>query len=60
MLNGEKMVTHIGKWGHEGMLELYEYPAFIACDYHWASNPAFHDDIIERDDRGTTVSPGHF
>ena len=51
---------HIGKWGHEGMRELYEFPAFIAFNYHWAPNPAFHDNRMECDDRGTTVSPGDF
>ena len=51
---------HVGKWGHEGMRELYEFPAFIAFDYHWAPNPAFPDDRMECDDRGTAVSPGDF
>ena len=51
------MAFTVGKWGHEGMRGLYEYPAFIVYDYHWAPNPAFYDDSIERDDRGTTVSP---
>jgi len=51
---------HIGKWGHKGWHELYEYAAFIAFDYHWAPNPAFEDDRMECDDRGTVVSPGDF
>ena len=42
------------------MRELYEFPAFIAYDYHWAPNPAFEDNRTECDDRGTIVSPGDF
>lgn len=51
---------HVSKWGHEGMRELYEFPAFIAFVNNWAPNPAFADDRMECDDRGTAVSPGDF
>ena len=50
----------VGKWGHAGFRELYEYPAFIVNDYHWAPNPVYNDDRMECDDRGTSVSPGDF
>ena len=26
---------HVGKWGHEGMRELYDHPAFTERAYHW-------------------------
>ena len=31
----------VGKWGHEGMRQLYEFPVFIKYTYHWATNPAW-------------------
>ena len=26
---------HVGKWGHEGMSELYDHPAFTQSAYYW-------------------------
>ena len=27
----------VGKWGHEGMRELYDHPAFTESAYHWVT-----------------------
>ena len=53
---------HIGKWGHEGMRELYKFPAFVYPDFHWATNPEFGWDRWECDDVGNSnsVSSGDF
>lgn len=29
----------VGKWGHQGMRALNEFPAFIQNTYHWATFP---------------------
>ena len=51
----------VGKWGHEGMRELYEYSAFIGFLYHWAPNPVWNRwDCDDWDDNGASVSPGDF
>ncbi|KAL9956995.1 hypothetical protein ACROYT_G038569 [Oculina patagonica] len=34
-------VWHVGKWSHEGMRELFEYPAFIYASNHWTTNPGW-------------------
>ena len=53
---------HVGKWGHEGMRELYKFPAFVYPDFHWATNPEFGWDRWECDDVGNSnsVSSGDF
>ena len=28
---------YVGKWGHEGMRELYDHPAFSVLAYHWVT-----------------------
>ena len=52
----------VGKWGHEGMRELYKFPAFIYPDFHWATNPEPGWDRWECDDQGlsNSVSSGDF
>ena len=48
----------VGKWGHDGVRELYEYPAFIQNLYHWASLP--HLNRWECDDFNSALSSGDF
>lgn len=59
---GKDDVFHVGKWGHEGMRELYKFPAFIYYEYNWATNPEQGWDRWECDDFGNsaTVSSGDF
>ena len=51
-------VYQVGKWGHEGIRELFTYPAFVAPGYHWAT----YLNTWECDDTGdsNSVSPGDF
>ena len=53
---------NVGKWGHEGMRELYKFPAFVYPDIHWATNPESGWDRWECDDLGNSnsVSSGDF
>ena len=55
---GMDVTYWVGKWGHEGMRELYKFPAFIAPHYNWATNPVWPR--WECDDFGSSVSPGDF
>ena len=50
----------VGKWGHQGMRELYKFPAFAFSDYNWATNPEPGWNRWECDDLGNSVSPGDF
>ncbi|KAL9956993.1 hypothetical protein ACROYT_G038567 [Oculina patagonica] len=34
-------VWYVGKWSHEGMRELFKYPAFIYASNHWTTNPGW-------------------
>ncbi len=34
----ENFAQHVGKWSHEGMRELYQYPAFIYPSFHWTTS----------------------
>ena len=53
---------HIGKWGHEGMRELYKFPAFAFWEFNWATNPESGWNRWECDDFGNSnsVSSGDF
>lgn len=52
---------NVGKWGHEGQRELYEFAAFIGFKYHWATNPAWNRwDCDDEDYPGRYVSTGDF
>ena len=51
---------HIGKWGHEGMRELYKFPAFVFSKFNWATNPESDWNRWECDDFGNSVSSGDF
>ena len=52
---------NVGKWGHEGMRELYKYPAFFVYKYHWATNPAWDRwDCDDVDFNGRYLSTGDF
>jgi len=55
-------VYNVDKWGHEGMRELYKYPAFVSPNFHWATNPESGWDRWECDDLGNSnsVSSGDF
>ena len=48
----------VGKWGHDGVRELYEYPVFIQNLYHWAAHP--HWNRWECDDFNPALSSGDF
>ncbi|XP_078348977.1 fibrinogen-like protein A isoform X1 [Oculina patagonica] len=55
----EFLLYKVGKWGHQGMRELYEFPIFIYPSYHWATNPDW--DRWECDDLlSVPVSHGDF
>lgn len=47
-----------GKWGHLGMRELYDHPAFILNSYHWVTLPNYNR--WECDDFTTSPSAGDF
>ena len=49
---------HVGRWGHQGKRELYQYPAFILSYYHWTTAPDWNR--WECDDVANTASPGDF
>ncbi|KAL9957546.1 hypothetical protein ACROYT_G039187 [Oculina patagonica] len=46
------------KWGHQGMRELYDHPAFIKSLYHWVTIPA--QNRWECDDIQIAPSSGDF
>ena len=50
-------VYKVGKWGHQGMREFYEFPAFIYALSHWATSPW---NRWECDDFKPGASPGDF
>ena len=52
---------YVGKWGHEGQRELYEFAAFVGYKYHWATNPAWDRwDCDDEDHKGRNLSTGDF
>ena len=51
-------VYHVGRWGHEGMLEFDKHPAFIRYYHHWTTSPDWNR--WECDDYANTASPGDF
>ena len=53
-------IFNVGKWGHEGMRELYKFPAFVFWEFNWATNPESGWNRWECDDFGNSVSSGDF
>ncbi|XP_078348954.1 uncharacterized protein LOC144633901 [Oculina patagonica] len=54
----ESGVYEVAKWGHGGLRELYEFPAFIVNFYHWVTSPV--SNRWECDDFDSAVLPGDF
>ena len=48
----------VGKWGHDGMRELYNHPAFISYAYHWVIYGT--GNRWECDDMYVSPKPGDF
>ena len=51
--------NNVGKWGHDGVRELYECAAFTPGSHHWATHPLFHPECDDYNFVGSlTLSPG--